>query len=62
MLMTASQLTLKSSQDGSGQISFDELSKALTVMGYQLTDMEVKELIVDVDYDHSGQIGFDEFS
>jgi Ca2+-binding EF-hand superfamily protein len=31
-------------------------------MGYQLTDMEVKELIVDVDYDHSGQIGFDEFS
>ena len=48
-------------QDGSGEISFDELRTAFNQLGYPATPREVKAVLAHVDTDSDGLVSFDEF-
>ena len=47
--------------DGSGAIDGSELGSCLRALGQNLSEEELKELIMSVDEDHSGTIDFEEF-
>ena len=47
--------------DSSGQISTQELGKAMQQLGYNLNEQQIKQILTHVDNDGSGQIGFEEF-
>ena len=48
-------------QDGSGAIDCQELGSCLRSLGQNLSEEELKELIMSVDEDLSGTINFEEF-
>lgn len=48
-------------EDGSGEISVNELKKALETLGQNPTDKEIQQLIKEADEDGSGEIDKDEF-
>jgi len=48
-------------QDGSGQISTQELGNAMQQLGYNLNAQQISQVLAHVDTDGSGQIGFEEF-
>lgn len=54
-------LFLKLDTDGSGALSFNELSVGLTNMGIQITQKEKHALMQKLDDDADGEIGYDEF-
>jgi calmodulin len=47
--------------DGSGAIDHSELGSCLRSLGQNLSEEELKELIMSVDEDQSGTIDFEEF-
>ncbi len=51
----------KMDTDGSGTLSFNELSAGLNDMGIQITNKEKHELMKRLDDDADGEIAFKEF-
>ncbi|XP_073117484.1 probable calcium-binding protein CML13 [Elaeis guineensis] len=47
--------------DRSGTIDAKELTVAMRALGFEMTEKQVNQMIVDVDKDGSGAIEFDEF-
>ncbi|VVB09962.1 unnamed protein product [Arabis nemorensis] len=47
--------------DGSGTIDARELHVAMRILGFEMNDEQINELMAEVDKDQSGAIDFDEF-
>ena len=48
-------------EDGSGEIDVEEFENLMKTLGYNYTDIELKEMIEQIDIDGSGEIDFAEF-
>lgn len=48
-------------KDGNGYITRDELKSAMQIMGEQLTDRDLDELLRTTDHDCDGKINYEEF-
>ena len=49
-------------RDGSGYVTRDELHEIMSVLGPQLNEEEITEMIQDADVDGDGQIDYGEFT
>jgi calmodulin len=48
-------------ENGDGTISADDIKKALTQMGEEITDEEAQQMIAEADLDKNGTVDFPEF-
>jgi calmodulin len=48
-------------ENGDGTISADDIKKALTQMGEEITDEEAQQMISEADLDKNGTVAFPEF-
>merc|ERR1719422_641473 len=49
-------------KDGSGSISESELRQIMNNIGEDVTDEEIKEMMIEADLDGDGQVSFKEFA
>ena len=48
--------------NGDGQISRDELKKAMESMGQNMTDAQIDQMIASCDKNHDGKVNYKEFA